>query len=414
MAICQVARASALHNIQVQPCPADRQAHLHNEIAHRYAWQAQEWRKRNDAKPDPARLLTLIRLRELERLFKSRYGRLLPDDDAGRDDLKIAAHHIALLRGEVRQHVICWARAWAPWMPQHEAEGLADEVAADPHKFTADALAWRLRLSMAERTALKIKTIGAFDVTKTEREAIRKEKKRERERARRARQSTGRPPGRPKNPVPNKEGDTCIGHGVYDDPAREPPEMGSTPAASKERNSSFLEASPAGQPSTSTRATSPKPNISTGRAKPTIPTEPPIARSGPRVIEPSEPPAEVIEKAAKLACDHHDGDLHYLSHREVTRLLERFWPRHVRDQSVMIARYGRIAPGMWRIGFGIVLDQEYEARHRYRARREKWKQDHQRMVVERSSNARRSLAAVNTLMANLVHGAGARCREASI
>jgi hypothetical protein len=67
----------------------------HTEIARRYAWQARQRRKRHEDKPDPARLLTLIRMRELERIFARRYGRLLPDHDAGRDDLIVAAHHIA-------------------------------------------------------------------------------------------------------------------------------------------------------------------------------------------------------------------------------------------------------------------------------------------------------------------------------
>jgi hypothetical protein len=379
MAICQVARASVFRN-----SPADRQAHLHNEIARRYAWQAQEWRKRNDAKPDHARLLTLIRLRELERLFKRRYGRLLPDDDAGRDDLKIAAHHIALLRGEVRQHVICWARAWAPWMPQHEAEGLADEVEAEPHKFTADALAWRLRLSMAERTALKITTIGAFDVTKAEREAIQREKRRERDRARRAKQSAGRPRGRPRKNAHHAESTVawCGFSPNDDDAAREPPEMGNAVAASKEKT---INTSRAGRFS------------DFGEGPAAVPASPASRAAPARTKKSSEPPpAEVIETAAKLARDHHNGGLHYIGHREAKRLLARFWPRHVRDQSVMIARYGRIDPGMWQIGFRVVLDHEYEARHRYRARREKWKQDRQRMVVERSSNDRRALAATDT------------------
>ena len=72
----------------------------HTEIARRYAWQAQQRRKRHDDKADQARLLTLIRMRELERLFARRYGRLLPDDDAGRDDLIVAAHHIAFEAAE--------------------------------------------------------------------------------------------------------------------------------------------------------------------------------------------------------------------------------------------------------------------------------------------------------------------------
>jgi hypothetical protein len=41
----------------------------HAEIARRYAWQ------------NGPRMLTLVRLRELERLYEDRWGRDLPDDD---------------------------------------------------------------------------------------------------------------------------------------------------------------------------------------------------------------------------------------------------------------------------------------------------------------------------------------------
>ncbi|MBR0797361.1 hypothetical protein JQ615_18395 [Bradyrhizobium jicamae] len=171
----------------------DQTAGRHAEIKRRYAWQAQQ----RSEKPDQARLITLIRLRELERIFQSRYGRFLPDDDAGVDDLTVAAHHVAFLRGDVVTHIVAWARSWAPWLPQDKAKHLAERVAADPRKFTADALAWRLRLSMAERTALKITTIGAFDVSKAEREEERKRKRREAERARRAKARSGMARGRP-------------------------------------------------------------------------------------------------------------------------------------------------------------------------------------------------------------------------
>jgi hypothetical protein len=170
----------------------------HTEIARRYSWQAKQQRKRYGEKPDKNRLITLIRLRELERVFQSRYGRFLPDDDAGMDDLLVAAHHIAFLRGDVVKHIVAWARAWAPWLPPDKAEQLAQRVAAEPRKFTADALAWRLRLSMVERTSLKITTIGALDLSKAERKEERKRRDREAKRAMRAENRSGRPRGRPR------------------------------------------------------------------------------------------------------------------------------------------------------------------------------------------------------------------------
>jgi hypothetical protein len=95
-------------------------------------------------------------------------------------------------------HVLGWARAWAPWMPQGETREIAERVARDPQKFTADVLAWRLRLSMVERTELKITTIGAFDCSKSDRAAERKRKKNEAKRIKRAQNSSGRPRGRPR------------------------------------------------------------------------------------------------------------------------------------------------------------------------------------------------------------------------
>jgi hypothetical protein len=217
------------------PQHLDHEQARHTEIARRYAWQARQRRKRHEVKPDPARLLTLVRMRELERLFARRYGRLLPDDDAGRDDLILAAHHIAFLRGDVIEHIVDWARAWAPWMPSAEAEQLAERVAAKPRKWTADMLAWRLRLSMVERTELRITTIGAFDVSKAEREVERKQRRKEAERARRAKRSTGRARGRPKIKCVASRDSSVVGHAFSADAggsAREPPDKGPDGAAS--------------------------------------------------------------------------------------------------------------------------------------------------------------------------------------
>lgn len=67
------------------------------EIARRYAWHARQSRGLTGP-----RLLAPIRLRELERLFEDRWGDHLPDDDSGRDDLILAAHHIG--RRDLQAH----------------------------------------------------------------------------------------------------------------------------------------------------------------------------------------------------------------------------------------------------------------------------------------------------------------------
>ena len=143
----------------------------HREIAVRYAWHDRNARYRGSAP-----VLMKVRLRELERIFTSRYGQTLPDDDSGRDDLLIAAHTIAGLGGEVAKHIVAWAAMWCPWLPKAEAEAIAGRVIANVHRWRADTLAWRLRLTYAERTTLVVTTIGAVDANQAERLKRRKER----------------------------------------------------------------------------------------------------------------------------------------------------------------------------------------------------------------------------------------------
>jgi hypothetical protein len=253
-------------------------------------------------------------------------------------------------------------------MPQHEAERLADRVAAEPRKFTADALAWRLRLPMAERTALRITTIGAFDVDKAGREAIQRERKQERDRARRARNSSGRPRGRPRKNARHAGIDTIAGRGFSPtdaDAAREAPETCSDANASQKENQISTiraaegqlvylgEAATAEVPSINLRAAPPQPNIS------------------------SEPPPEVFDEAVEMAREHNNSGVHFIGRREALRLIKLYWPGYLGSKRAMARRYyGRFDPKRdlrdWTGGFKYVLDCEYEARQRYRERRKKW------------------------------------------
>src|ERR1700684_492027 len=81
----------------------------HRQIAMRYAWHDSPRQRRRPK-------FCYLRLRELERLYGDRYGPTLPDDDAGRDELFIAAQHIA--QGgdsESGHHIRAWALLWCPW-----------------------------------------------------------------------------------------------------------------------------------------------------------------------------------------------------------------------------------------------------------------------------------------------------------
>jgi hypothetical protein len=129
--------------------------------------------------------IAALRVAELTRLFRKRWGVTLPDDDAGRDDLWIIFQHQACLRNP-RERMLNFAQIFAPWLDEREREEMFDEILRNPPQlYSADNLGARLGLSDAERTELGIKTIGAIDCNKEQREARRKLKKRDRERARR-------------------------------------------------------------------------------------------------------------------------------------------------------------------------------------------------------------------------------------
>lgn len=149
-----------------------------DEIAKRY-------RRRSRKGRTPAQLAAL-RLKDLTALYAARYGHMLPDDDAGREDAGIALAHMATL-ASARGRMSAWIAQWLPWMTTGEAGRMVDYALTTPRYWTADSLAWRLHLTAADRTTLGITTIGAIDLPKKARAKLRQRKAREREKARRAR-----------------------------------------------------------------------------------------------------------------------------------------------------------------------------------------------------------------------------------
>jgi hypothetical protein len=150
--------------------------HQHAEIARRYkAKQAQK----------PRVSIISLRISELNRLFTARYGHMLPDDDAGRDDVVVMAYHLARCPGEVGRRIRNWIELRAPWMTSDEAAEIVRAAMANPFNWRADPLARRLGLTEAERRQLLIRTIGAIDMTKDERKKARRLRQRQRDLARR-------------------------------------------------------------------------------------------------------------------------------------------------------------------------------------------------------------------------------------
>ena len=133
-------------------------------------------RDREARQSGPDRRMAYFRLPELERIYADRWGPVLPDDDAGRSDLFIAFNHLAHRGGDVLARMAKWARMWAPWMGEAEVRWRALRVAQRPLRWNADSLGKLLRLTDADRQRLRIKTIGACDVTKAERDRLRRER----------------------------------------------------------------------------------------------------------------------------------------------------------------------------------------------------------------------------------------------
>src|SRR5262249_26091766 len=141
-------------------------------------------------------LLRRLRLGDLRKLFADRCrGRILPDDDAGREYLRELLLPISLGPNEAvkRSRAIeIWGPVdrmrreigiWARWMAEAEAGAFLDEIAWMPpwqRKPMAATLGERLRLTYAERSRLRIQTIGACDISEAGMALIRKQKKRQR------------------------------------------------------------------------------------------------------------------------------------------------------------------------------------------------------------------------------------------
>jgi hypothetical protein len=177
----------ATHTTSVDPVKA--KAARRYELVRHYAREARQKRKHGVlALPRDHR-----RFSELEKTYGWRYGTTLPDDDAGREDFEIAAHHLWSRRWDRERHIHIWAAKWCPWLSRDDVEAAIDTVAANPRKFSAATLGKLLRLTDAERTALGITTIRAFDVSWAEMVARRRERDRQYRANRRLAERASRP-----------------------------------------------------------------------------------------------------------------------------------------------------------------------------------------------------------------------------
>lgn len=147
-------------------------------------------------KGKPERLRKL-RLGDLQKFMRFRYRRhryKLPDDDAGREDLRELLLPISIGPDE-RNRMMKAIEVYAEWMSQDEAHQLIDEIDRTPiylRKPTARELGDRLRVSNREREFLKLKTIKPFDMTDDE--LLEQRKAKQRARMQRLRRASGSKP----------------------------------------------------------------------------------------------------------------------------------------------------------------------------------------------------------------------------
>lgn len=136
-------------------------------------------------------IIRSLRLGDLQKILRSRYGHTLPDDDAGREDLFELLLPISLgpEGGRRMKNAI---EVWAPWMNALDAGQLIGQINRTPihsRKPKSRELGERLRVSYQERESLKLKTIKAFDMT----DAQMREQRRAKDRARKRRLRQRRP-----------------------------------------------------------------------------------------------------------------------------------------------------------------------------------------------------------------------------
>jgi len=131
-----------------------------------------------------AEMLRRLRLGNLRKLFRHRYGPILPDDDAGRAELRELLLPISVSANSATKMPKA-IELWAPWMGQQEALALIDDINRTPiwqRKPDGKVLGDRLRATNAHRERLKLWTIAACDMSEEEAKEWRKAKHRERNR----------------------------------------------------------------------------------------------------------------------------------------------------------------------------------------------------------------------------------------
>lgn len=139
------------------------------------------------------RSMSAIRLAELGRWLDDTFGagvELEPSDHSAMIARIFVHHFIGLSNGQRRASE--WLTRYCSTMIPRDRERLISEADHWPLKWSADKLAWKLRVNDEQRTRLKLTTIGAIDVSREQRAQRRKAKQAELQRTLRAKRKADR------------------------------------------------------------------------------------------------------------------------------------------------------------------------------------------------------------------------------
>lgn len=147
------------------------------EIKRRYEREAKVGKR--------SRGMAAIRVSELMRWLDDSYGAGVELDPCDRSEMviRIFVHHFMCLPDGARR-ISAWYERYCPWLALRDREYFISEATYSPIKWSADKLAWKLRLNDETRSRLKITTIGAIDCNRGQRLARRKAKRAARDAAR--------------------------------------------------------------------------------------------------------------------------------------------------------------------------------------------------------------------------------------
>lgn len=126
------------------------------------------------------------RLHEVERVIMLRHGGPCGTGEAGMY-FAIAVHSLVALElrriegrvdpvgyGIVVAGIAAWCSEWLPGLPRREMVEVIDAAITEPRRLRADTAAAAIRLTMSERMAAGVTTIGATDANAEERAKLRK------------------------------------------------------------------------------------------------------------------------------------------------------------------------------------------------------------------------------------------------